>query len=50
MGLGPKREKTELTRIHMRVPAEQAARYAGGWLECHWELLMRYFNEMPSRP
>jgi activator of HSP90 ATPase len=42
--LRPKGEKTELTMIHSRVPAEQADRYAEGWKEYYWEPLKRYFE------
>lgn len=41
--LKPKGKSTELTMIHSRVPAEQAARYAEGWQEYYWKPLKKYF-------
>jgi activator of HSP90 ATPase len=43
--LKPVGKKTELTMIHSRVPAEQAARYAQGWKEFYWEPLKEFFGK-----
>jgi len=43
--LKAKGKKTELTMVHSKVPAEQAARYAEGWMEYYWEPLKRFFSE-----
>jgi uncharacterized protein YndB with AHSA1/START domain len=43
--LKPKGEKTELTMIHTKVPAEQAADYAQGWQEYYWDPMKRYFKK-----
>jgi uncharacterized protein YndB with AHSA1/START domain len=43
--LKPKGTRTELTMVHSQVPAEQAANYADGWIECYWEPLKRYFGK-----
>lgn len=41
--LKAKGKRTELTMVHSKVPAEQAARYAEGWMEYYWEPLRSYF-------
>ena len=40
-----KGQKTEMTMVHSKVPAEQAARYAEGWKDYYWEPLKRFFAE-----
>jgi activator of HSP90 ATPase len=47
--LKPKGEKTELTMLHTKVPAEQADYYAEGWKEYYWEPLKKYFKETLTR-
>jgi uncharacterized protein YndB with AHSA1/START domain len=37
-------KKAELTMVHSHVPAEQADRYAEGWMEYYWGPLRRYFE------
>jgi len=43
--LKPKGKKTELTMIHSKVPAEQAADYAQGWKDYYWEPMKKYFEK-----
>ena len=43
--LKPKGKKTELTMIHSKVPAEQAARYDQGWRDYYWEPMKKYFKK-----
>jgi uncharacterized protein YndB with AHSA1/START domain len=39
----PMGNKTRLTMVHSKVPAEQAESYAEGWKESYWEPLKKYF-------
>ncbi|HEV2139444.1 MAG TPA: SRPBCC domain-containing protein [Nitrososphaerales archaeon] len=41
----PKGKKTELTMIHSKVPAEQAADYDQGWKDFYWEPMKKYFEK-----
>ena len=43
--LKPKGKKTELTMIHSKVPAEQAAGYDQGWRDYYWEPMKKYFKK-----
>jgi uncharacterized protein YndB with AHSA1/START domain len=43
--LKPKGKRTELTMIHSKVPAEQAADYDQGWKDFYWEPMKRYFEK-----
>jgi activator of HSP90 ATPase len=43
--LKPKGKKTELTMIHSKVPAEQAADYDQGWKDYYWEPMKKYFEK-----
>jgi len=43
--LKPKGRKTELTMIHSKVPAEQAADYDQGWKDYYWEPMKKYFEK-----
>jgi uncharacterized protein YndB with AHSA1/START domain len=43
--LKPKGKKTELTMIHSKVPAEQAADYDQGWKDYYWEPMKKYFKK-----
>ncbi|MDA4125792.1 MAG: SRPBCC domain-containing protein [Thaumarchaeota archaeon] len=43
--LKPKGKKTELTMIHSKVPAEQAADYDQGWRDYYWEPMKKYFKK-----
>jgi activator of HSP90 ATPase len=43
--LKPKGKKTELTMIHSKVPAEQAAAYDQGWKDYYWVPLRKYFEK-----
>ncbi|MDA4119151.1 MAG: SRPBCC domain-containing protein [Thaumarchaeota archaeon] len=42
--LKPKGKRTELTMIHSKVPAEQAADYDQGWKDYYWEPMKKYFG------
>jgi activator of HSP90 ATPase len=41
--LKAKGNKTELTMVHSKAPAEQAEDYAQGWRDYYWEPLRKYF-------
>ncbi len=41
----PKGKKTQLTMVHSKVPAEQAAAYADGWFESYWDPMNKHFRE-----
>ncbi len=43
--LKTKGKKTELTMIHSKVPAEQAADYDQGWKDFYWEPMKKYFEK-----
>ena len=43
--LKPKGKRTELTMIHSKVPAEQAADYDQGWRDYYWEPMKKYFKK-----
>jgi len=43
--LKPKGKRTELTMIHSKVPAEQAADYDQGWKDFYWEPMKKYFEK-----
>lgn len=43
--LKPKGKRTELTMIHSKVPAEQAADYDRGWQDYYWEPMKKYFKK-----
>jgi uncharacterized protein YndB with AHSA1/START domain len=43
--LKPKGKKTELTMIHSKVPAEQAADYDQEWRDYYWEPMKKYFKK-----
>ncbi len=40
-----KRDVTEITLIHSKVPAQDAESYAKGWDEYYWQPLKEYFEE-----
>jgi len=40
--LRQKGKKTELTMVHSKVPAEQAADYSEGWRDWYWKPLKEY--------
>ena len=42
--LEPKGRGTKLTMVHMKVPAEQAEKYAEGWADFYWKPLKRYLG------
>ena len=43
--LRPKGKRTELTMVHSKVPAEQAADYDQGWKDFYWEPMKKYFEK-----
>lgn len=45
ISLKKKKDGTELTMIHLQVPAEQADEYAQGWLDYYWKPLKKYFEK-----
>ena len=45
----PRGDRTELTMVHSKVPAEQAEYYARGWKEFYWEPLRAFFGPTPTR-
>jgi activator of HSP90 ATPase len=42
--LKAKGDKTELTMVHSKAPAEQAESYAQGWRDYYWEPMKEYFK------
>ena len=45
ISLAKKGDGTELTMVHTKVPAEQAAEYEQGWIDYYWEPLKNYFQK-----
>jgi len=43
--LKAKGDKTELTLVHSKAPAEQAESYAQGWRDYYWEPMKEYFKK-----
>lgn len=39
------KEGTELSMVHLKVPAEQAKDYEQGWLDSYWNPLMKFFKK-----
>ena|SRR3990172_1004896 len=40
-----KGDVTELTMVHSKVPAKQAASYREGWIDFYWKPLKEYFQK-----
>lgn len=40
-----KKDVTELTMVHSKVPAEQADSYREGWIDFYWKPLKEYFQK-----